>query len=223
MGGNLIMELQEAINQRRSVREFTDKPVERDIITKFVQLAQRAPSWVNSQPWEVYCAMGDSLQQIKDAYREQDAAGNHGQSDLPVMGREKWAAQTQANMKQWRHEIVHYFANFDEAHEAMTTASDTLYHSPVILYVTIPQASPDWSIFDAGLFAENLMLAATDYGLDTIPTYNSVRFPAILHQILKVPEDERFIVGISLGYPTTAKINTYRSKRRPVNEILHFN
>jgi len=76
----------------------------------------------------------------------------------------------------------------------MTNASNTLYDSPVILYITIPKASPDWSIFDAGLFAENIMLAATAYGLGTIPTYNSVRFPAILHQTLNVPDDERFIL-----------------------------
>ncbi|VTZ93558.1 hypothetical protein LREP572_01789 [Limosilactobacillus reuteri] len=89
--------------------------------------------------------------------------------------------------------------------------------------ITIPKASPDWSIFDAGLFAENIMLAATAYGLGTIPTYNSVRFSAILHQTLNVPDDERFIVGISLGYSADTTINSYHSERRPVNEILHFN
>ncbi len=63
----------------------------------------------------------------------------------------------------------------------------------------------------------------TAYGLGTIPTYNSVRFPAILHQTLDVPDDERFIVGISLGYSADTTINSYHSERRPVNEILHFN
>lgn len=196
------MDLQDAINQRHSIRQFTNKPVEKKMITKIVELAQRAPSWVNSQPWQVYCAMGDTLQAIKNAYRDQDIAGNQGNSDLPVMSREDWAPQTQDNMKQWRHGIV---------------------HPPVILYITIPKASPDWSIFDAGLFAENIMLAATAYGLGTIPTYNSVRFSAILHQTLNVPDDERFIVGISLGYSADTTINSYHSERRPVNEILHFN
>ena len=35
------------INQRHSIRQFTDKPVEKKMITKIVELAQRAPSWVN--------------------------------------------------------------------------------------------------------------------------------------------------------------------------------
>lgn len=38
------MELQDAINQRHSIRQFTDKPVEKKMITKIVELAQRAPS-----------------------------------------------------------------------------------------------------------------------------------------------------------------------------------
>lgn len=51
------MKLTEAINYRHLVRQFTDQPVDRDLIKKVVKLAQRAPSWVNSQPWQVYCAM----------------------------------------------------------------------------------------------------------------------------------------------------------------------
>ena len=66
------MDLQDAINQRHSIRQFTNKPVEKKMITKIVELAQRAPSWLNSQPWQVYCAMGDTLQAIKNAYRDQD-------------------------------------------------------------------------------------------------------------------------------------------------------
>lgn len=216
------MELQDAINRRHSVRQFTDQPVSKQTITKIVELAQQAPSWVNSQPWQVYCATGKALQEIKDAYREQDATGNHGNPDLAVMSRGDWASQAQANMKQWRHEIVHHFTDFDEAHTKMTQASENLYDSPVILYITIPQSTPDWSIFDAGLFAENLMLAATAEGLGTIPTYNSVRFPAILHRVLNVPASERFIVGVSLGYPAKTTINTYRSARQPIEKTLHF-
>lgn len=217
------MEMNSAINQRHSVRQFTDEAVDKGVITEIVRLAQRSPSWVNSQPWQVYCAMGSSLAKIKSEYQHRDQEGGHGDPDLSVMSRNEWGKLPQANMKQWRHEIVHHFTNFDEAHEKMTAASATLYNSPVILYITIPKASPDWSIFDAGAFAQTLMLAATEQGLGTIPTYNSVRFPDILHRILKVPEDERFIIGISLGYKADTKINSYHSDRLPVEQILHFN
>lgn len=217
------MDFTKVVNKRHSVRQFTDQAVETDLIKEIVTVAQRTPSWVNLQPWQVYCAQGTVLQQIKEAYREADQTGQASQPDLPVMSREEWAPRTQANMKQWRHDIVHHFSNFDEAHTAMSTASDSLYNSPVILFITVPQASPDWSIFDAGAFAQTLMLAATNRGLGSIPTYNSVRFPNILRQILGIPDTERVLVGISLGYPADQPLNHYHSQRVPLSNVLHFN
>lgn len=217
------MDFTKVVNKRHSVRQFTDQAVETDLIKEIVTVAQRTPSWVNSQPWQVYCAQGTVLQQIKEAYREADQTGQASQPDLPVMSREEWAPRTQANMKQWRHDIVHHFSNFDEAHTAMSTSSDSLYNSPVILFITVPQASPDWSIFDAGAFAQTPMLAATNRGLGSIPTYNSVRFPNILRQILGIPDTERVLVGISLGYPADQPLNHYHSQRVPLSNVLHFN
>ena len=217
------MDFTKVVNKRHSVRQFTDQAVETDLIKEIVTVAQRTPSWVNLQPWQVYCAQGTVLQQIKEAYREADQTGQASQPDLPVMSREEWAPRTQANMKQWRHDIVHHFSNFDEAHTAMSTASDSLYNSPVILFITVPQASPDWSIFDAGAFAQTLILAATNRGLGSIPTYNSVRFPNILRQILGIPDTERVLVGISLGYPADQPLNHYHSQRVPLSNVLHFN
>ncbi|WP_283582979.1 nitroreductase [Limosilactobacillus difficilis] len=216
------MDLETAMNKRHSVRQFTDQEVSREQIEHLVSLAQRSPSWVDSQPWQVYAATGEVLQQIKAAYQEQDQAGNHGDPDLKVMSRGDWQERPQANMKQWGHEIVHHFANYDEAHEAMTGAANNLNFAPAILFITIPKQSPDWSILDAGIFAQSLLLAATAEGLGSIPTYNSVRFPAILHQFLEVPEDERFMVGIEIGYPADTKINQYRAKRQDLADLLHF-
>ena len=104
----------------------------------------------------------------------------------------------------------------------MTGAANNLNFAPAILFITIPKQSPDWSILDAGIFAQSLLLAATAEGLGSIPTYNSVRFPAILHQFLEVPEDERFMVGIEIGYPADTKINQYRAKRQDLADLLHF-
>ena len=46
------MEALEAIKTRRSVRSFSNKPVEREIIEQIIDCARLAPSANNSQPWE---------------------------------------------------------------------------------------------------------------------------------------------------------------------------
>lgn len=216
------MEFEKVVKARHSVREFSAETVKKSDIREIVELAQRSPSWVNSQPWKVYVATGKTLANIKASYQKKDAAGITSYPDFPVMHRDDWSADTQANMKQWRHEIVHHFENFDEAHEKMTKASNNLNHAPVILIITIPKNSSLWSVYDAGAFGQTIILAAKDKGLDTIPNYNSVRFPDVLRAELDIPDDETIVVGISMGYPQFATINTYQSKRVPVDDILKF-
>lgn len=222
MKEGLQMEFMDVVKTRHSVRDFDSQVIDRQMIEQLVKTAQQAPSWVNSQPWQVYVATGHPLSAIKEWYRRLTLKGVPTDPDIPVMHRNEWDRRSQDNMRQWRHKIVHHFPSFDEAHRVMTTASNELNHAPVILYLTIPQKSPEWSIFDAGLFAETLMLAATDRGLVTIPTYNSVRYPQVLRQVLTVPFSQRFVIGIEVGYPTVARVNQFRTKRVPLNDCLHF-
>ena len=64
------MQFEKVVRKRRSVRKFADRPVDTDLIKEVVMFAQRSPSWVNSQPWQVYCASGNSLAEIKRRYQQ---------------------------------------------------------------------------------------------------------------------------------------------------------
>ena len=214
------MEFKETVKSRHSVRRFSKKRVSTTDVEAIVKLAQLAPSWVNSQPWKIYATTGKTLEQIKTDYETKDRNSEKSHPDFPVMHRDDWNNRTQANMKQWRHEIVHHFTDFDEAHHIMSDASDHLNYAPAILFLTMPKDSSLWSVFDMGSFGQTIMLAAKDKGLDTIPNYNSVRFPEVLRHYLDIPEDETIVVGISIGYAEAAKINTYRSKREPIENVL---
>ncbi|WP_267201114.1 nitroreductase [Limosilactobacillus kribbianus] len=214
------MEFDRVVTGRHSVREFSERSISHSKLRQIVKLAQWAPSWVNSQPWKVYIATGKHLEDIKAMFQQKDAAHTKSNPDLAVMSRTQWNERTQANMKKWRHDIVAHFSTFDEAHSKMTRAMNTLNSAAAIAYITIPTQTPDWSILDSGAFAQTLMLAAKDLGIDSIPTYNSVRFPDEIRSILGIPTTERLMVGIELGYATNSHINHYRSDRVPVDEIL---
>ncbi|HBC15479.1 MAG TPA: nitroreductase family protein, partial [Erythrobacter sp.] len=45
------MNVTEAVQTRRSVRAFTDQPVERETLARILEKAQRSPSGGNTQPW----------------------------------------------------------------------------------------------------------------------------------------------------------------------------
>ena len=71
------MELRDAINQRRSIRGYQESSVSKEEIRQVLELAVRAVSGVNSQPWEFFVAAGDKLERLKEyntaAFRRQDA------------------------------------------------------------------------------------------------------------------------------------------------------
>ncbi|AZI17799.1 nitroreductase [Limosilactobacillus fermentum] len=214
------MQVEDALKSRHAVRDFTDQPVAKETIQEIVRLAQQTPSWVNSEPWRVYAATGQSLTQIRQGCLDLAAQKVATNPDLKTMSRDDWDTRPQKLMKDWGHALVHSFTDFDETHTVMTGASDALNHAPAILFVTIPKQTPDWAILDAGAFMQSLLLAATAKGLGSIPTYNSVRYPQVVRQVLGIPETERLLVGVELGYESSAKVNAFRAQRPDLSDVL---
>ena len=56
------MEFTELMKERRSVRAYADKPVDRALVDEVVRAAQLAPSWKNSQTGRYYVALSPESQ-----------------------------------------------------------------------------------------------------------------------------------------------------------------
>ena len=93
------MDVIEAIKNRRSIRWFDkDKEVPEATLREIVALAQRAPSWVDSQPWRVYLATGESLKALRQRHLDNVASGREAATDWPTTHRTDWDPFPQANM-----------------------------------------------------------------------------------------------------------------------------
>ena len=62
------MDTIEALNSRFTARAFKPDPVDHGTLEKVMEAALRAPSWANTQPWEVYLAGGEVLNRLREAY-----------------------------------------------------------------------------------------------------------------------------------------------------------
>ena len=73
------MRVRDALEQRKSVRAYLDKPVGREMIMRVLDAARHAPSGVNTQPWNVAVVTGaakERLQQkIEAAFRAGEQSG----------------------------------------------------------------------------------------------------------------------------------------------------
>ena len=77
------MELQNALETRRSIRKYQAKPVEPEKIRQMIQAAILAPSWKNSQVTRYYVAQSEeALQKVREALPE---FNRNNTKDAPVL------------------------------------------------------------------------------------------------------------------------------------------
>lgn len=213
------MNLLDLIKTRNSTREFTDTPVKISDIKEIIQTAQDAPSWVNSQPWHVYVATGDTLNKIKLNHIHNYEEGIAPNSDFKNWHREEWDPYPRENMANNTDFKASHWD--DETLAKYKDQQKQLYDAPALLYLTIPKKSPNWSIYDAGSFGENILLAAKAKGIDSIPAYEIIKYPDDIRRIMGIPNSELLAIGIALGYgKKNTIINEYNPTRVPLDKML---
>lgn len=199
------MEFKQALQNRHSVRMFTNQKIDLDTIQDIIRQAQLAPSWVNSQPYHLYLVVGETLEKVRKEQFQLEQNNVKGQSDVPVMPRNKWAKQAQNNMAEWT-------KGLGEAAKEMGPAAAKLYNAQAVVYLTLPKGYSPWSLYDLGAFGENIILGASDRGIASMTAYQFVKYPQMLRQQLAIPAQEDIIIGIGLGYrDTTAMVNQIES------------
>ena len=77
------MDLIEGINSRRSIRAFLPTLVRRELIEQVLEAANRAPSYTNSQPWEVAAVSGKTCEKLKTVLGDLAASNIKGNPDFP--------------------------------------------------------------------------------------------------------------------------------------------
>lgn len=212
------MEFREVVNKRHSVRNIKEDAIPVPVLEDIVRTAERAPSWENSQPWNVYIATGETLKRIKAIWAGKYADKVKGTPDMPTRHRTNFSPRSQKSMEDFMGAVAAYSGDPEIAH--FLKMNETLFNAPALVYLTLGKDHTGWPVYDLGGFGLALMLGAKDHGVDSIPAYEIVKFPAELRPLLSVPEEEEIIMGIALGYAADDSINAFASTRLPLSEIL---
>lgn len=211
----------DAIEKRHSTRYFDQgKESSRADLEEVVRLAGLAPSWVDSQPWRVYLAMGETAKKIHARHLALAEAGTAASPDWETWYREDWDPYPRENMLRHNQASQEYL-NTPELLDLRTNIlQKNLYYAPAIAYLTIPKQSNLWSVYDLGAFAQTLAIAAKAKGIDTMPAYELVKYPASVREIMGIPEDQTLAMGIGLGYGKDEYVNGYQAPRRNLSDFL---
>lgn len=213
------MEFETVVHARHSVRDFRDEQVPHEVLEDIVRMAQRTPTWANSQPVRAYIVSGDAAVRLRAEHAQRVESHEESHSDIAAMPRSQWPQWNQEVMGQWTVEFKEQFAP-GQVH--FNHAQKVLYDAPAFAYLTVPSGIFDWALFDAGAFANTLMLAAKSRGVDSIAAYSTVIYPEEVRGIAGIPDDEILVIGIALGYASDDAINTFVPSRVSTENIVRF-
>lgn len=211
------MEFSQLIQQRHSVRAFSDQPVTQAQLETIVTEASQTASWVNSQPWKVYVATGQTLEAIRADHQRLIAEGVKSNPVFPVQSRADFHPDQQANMAAWSQHL--------EAEEGLDInefwqLNRELFRAPAIMYFALPKSSPRWSVLDMGAFLQTASLSANNLGLGTMVAYELIKFPDVLAEHLAVDPGYELVIGMAMGYAADHPINAFYSPRQPLAQLL---
>ncbi|XOF33385.1 MAG: nitroreductase [Candidatus Electrothrix sp. YB6] len=218
------MDAIECITNRRSIRAFQDTPVPEELLTKIIETARWSPSYKNSQPWQVMVVSGAKKEGLTKMMIERLESGAAPCPDLPAP--QSWPAAEQARIDYLmakRKELTGMDLSDPAVIAKAKKANFAFYGAPHAIYLFQDSSLSSWSLFDLGLFAQTLMLAAHAEGLGTVPQGFATDYAQDIKKYLGIPPEQRLVIGLSIGYPNMeAPANSYRTKRSSVEEIATF-
>lgn len=217
--------MSEIFEQRKTVRMYDGRKVDKELILKVLEDAQRSPSWANSQSWEVYVATGEVMEQLRkanlDAY-EQQIPRNDADMPKPTV----WPEHLQQRISE---SYARIFAQNGisrddvQAREQNLRTNSAFFNAPVAMFICLDRSLTEWSTLDAGIYAGNLMLAATKHGLGSTIAASSVAYPHVLREVLGIPDHQRILVGVMMGYEDESHPSSrVRSFRVPLEKNVHI-
>lgn len=215
------MDVIEAIKTRKSIRAFKPDPVPKEVLTKLMQTCVNAPSWANSQPWEFAIISGAAMEEIRRRLAERVGSGARPNTDIP------WPSFPEPYISRIRDNGRTLFEVLGIAREdrqrrlEWSQEGARFFGAPNGIILYIDRDLPTYSILDAGMMLQTIMLAALGYGLGTCAEVAVVTHPDILREVLGIPPSKLIVLGVAIGYPDMNAIpNTHHSGREPLETFV---
>jgi nitroreductase len=221
-----------AITSRMSARAFTAQPVPRALITALLEVASRAPSGTNTQPWKVYVLQGDSRNTLcsavcaaHDALRANPALAADYKEAYDYYP-EKWVSPYIDRRREngWGlYGLLGIGKGDKDKMHAQHQRNYQLFDAPVGLMFTLDKVMGRGSLVDYGMFLQNIMVAARGHGLHTCAQAAWNGFAKIILPHIGAGADEMLICGMALGYADeTDVVNTFKTPREPVESFTRW-
>ncbi|WP_296600258.1 nitroreductase [Phenylobacterium sp.] len=211
---------------RRSIRGFTPEPVSKALIREVLELAMRAPSSLNTQPWNFYVVAGEPLDRIRAGNTERNLAGVPDSREFRSHG-----AYDGAHRERQIEIAKQLFAAMGIAREDKAARQDWVlrgfrqFDAPVSIVVTYDRSihGGDIAPFDCGAVTNALVNAAWSRGLGCVINSQGIMQSPVVREHAGIPDDQVIMICVALGWPSDDfPANAVVSRRKSVDEAAVF-
>ena len=205
------MNYDDVVKSRRSIRGYLDKPVPKELIREILEIAMRAPTSMNSQPWNFYVVAGEVLDRIRKGNVERNVAGVPDSREFrmgpPYAGVHR---DRQVEIAVQLFQVLRGFRQFD---------------APVSIVITYDKALAGGDIppFDCGGVVNCIVNTAWSRGLGCVINSQGIMQSPVVREEAGIPDDQVIQTCVAMGWPDeTFPANAVVSTRKSVDEAAVF-
>ncbi|MDF3146520.1 MULTISPECIES: nitroreductase [unclassified Streptomyces] len=216
--------LRRILADRWTCRQFLPDAVPRDTIEHLLQLAQRTPSWCNTQPWHVHLTEGAATEQLRTELLA------HVRTSLPAPDFPFPAQYTGVYRERRRECGLQMYGSLgiakgdQERTVNQLMRNFELFDAPHVAIITTEADLGVYGAVDCGLYINTFLLAAHSLGLAAAPQAALASYSDFLHDHFGIPDNRRVVAGISFGHPDPDHpVNSFRTTReQPGNAVTWY-
>ena len=220
------MDFETLVHERRSIRGYKPDPIPRDVIHDIIEIAKRAPSSMNTQPWFFHVVTGAPLERIRQGNTEGMLGGANVNREIPVRERyEGIHRKRQIEIAVQLFEAMGIERDDKERRQDWVMRGFRQFDAPVSIVITYDKSLEPATIshFDLGAVTYGLVLAAWTRGLGTVINGQGIMQSAVVREYAKIPDDQVIMTCVAMGYPNhDFAANQVKSRRTPNHDIVTF-
>jgi len=211
------------VASRKSARAFKSEPVEQTLLDRVFNVALRAPSNCNTQPWQVHVASGDAIAQLRQRLPTEFMSGNFTM-DFPYDGKyEGVYKERQYGSAQALYDAMGIKREEKDKRQVAFMRNFSFFDAPHVAFLFLPEPFGLREACDLGMYAQTLMLSMVAHGLGCCPQ-TALSFQAgPVREILNIEDSNKLLFGISFGYELEDDLsNQCHTDRADLSDIVHF-
>lgn len=213
----------EAIRTRHSVREFEERPIPEAVLRELLEDALRAPSWKNSQPWQLHVLTGARKSAMAARLMQAASSGTPRPDTAWLESYPNDARKRMFDLGMQVYGVAGIDRKDKAARDAFMLRNFEFFGAPAAIFITTKFDLNFFVGLDIGCLLESILLLARSHGLATCPQAALGAFPDVVRSELGLGEENHVVCGLSIGYPKAeSELNRFHAPRESFESLVKF-